>query len=131
MRSRLPRGMEFPNEGFVQQAIEAHFNQLGFEVEPATHADLVVAHPQTGERWIVEAKGKTTSVGLDFNTGIGQIVQRMLNRGDKFGLAVPEIPQFVTQCRRIPGWVRQALGLHWFLVDRSGTVRRCSPDKEV
>lgn len=73
----FPRGEAYPNEVFVQQAIEHHFVALGFRPEPAGFIDYVCVHPQTGERWVVEAKGKTTSVGLDFRTCLGQVVQRM------------------------------------------------------
>ncbi len=69
--STYPRGSEFPHEHFVQKAIEAHFDHLGFTRDAKGHCDLVVFHPQTKDRWIIEAKGETSDTGLDFRTGLG------------------------------------------------------------
>src|SRR5579859_4135122 len=76
-RSRFPRGVLFPNVGFVQAAMEQHFATSGFTAYPRVTADLACTNPATGEHWIVEAKGDTKARGLDFNTGIGQLLHRM------------------------------------------------------
>lgn len=34
-----------------------------------------------GRRWLIEAKGQTSGVGLDFRTGLGQLVQGALDEG--------------------------------------------------
>lgn len=92
---RFPRGNEFPNEGFVQQAIETYFTSLGYELLEEGFIDLACRHPETGHRWIVEAKGHSSSVGVDFNTCLGQILKRM---GDEesaaFGVAMPATQQY-------------------------------------
>lgn len=120
-------GTEFPYEGFVQTAIEAHFVQRGFTLETNTHADLLCAHSETGERWLIEAKGVTSAIGLDFRIGLGQLVQRMTDAPAKYGIAVPDVERFLNQCRLVGTWVRERLGLHWLVVSQDGSVRTVSP----
>lgn len=121
------RGLDFPHEGFVQKALEEHFGRLGFSLDPTGHADIQCRHPSTGEQWLVEAKGLTSAVGLDFRTGLGQLIQRMEDQKTKYALAVPDIPGFVAQCKSVPTWVRSALGIHWLLVAKDGGVRVLPP----
>ena len=123
-------GADFPHEGFVQRALERHFTSLGFHITPEGHADLVCVHPQTHERWIVEAKGRTAAIGLDFRTGLGQLLQRMSDQRSRYGLAMPNLPQFRRQCCDVKPWVREALGLHWLLIGADGTVQTYSPHEE-
>lgn len=121
------RGSEFPHEGFVQGAIEAHFRAAGFELEHHKRIDLVCRHPATGETWQVEAKGVTTQVGLDFRTGIGQLVQGMRSETTKYGIAVPDVPAFREQISCVSPWVVEALGLHWLFVAADGAIEMQSP----
>lgn len=125
------RGTEYPNEGFVQQSIEAHFLKAGFRPTSEGTADLTSVHPTTGERWVVEAKGQTADIGLDFRTGLGQILQQMRDETSRYALAVPAIPQFLHQCRKVSPRVRQALPLYWLFVEPDGTVRVCEPSEGV
>lgn len=121
------RGLDFPNEGFVQQAVEKHFHRLGFAEVPEGDADLACRHPETGERWVIEAKGETTAVGLDFRTGLGQLLQHMEDRCAKHALAVPDTPKFRRQIDKVPGWARKALGIHWLVVGERGNVTVVPP----
>jgi hypothetical protein len=131
MRKVYKLGDKFPYEGFVQTAIEKHFRNLGFVVEVDTHADLVCADSKTGERWVVEAKGVTSEVGLDFRTGLGQLLQRMTDSSVKYGMAVPEVDRFLNQCRLVGDWARKQLGLHWLVVSQDGVVRAVAPDETL
>lgn len=125
------RGYDFPNEGFVQSAIEKHFSSLGFHNNTEGHADLICFHPTTNERWVVEAKGLTTDIGLDFRTGLGQLIQRMVDQSSYYAIAVPDIPQFIKQCILVQPWVRKKLGLHWIFIKEDGTVTTCPPDESI
>jgi hypothetical protein len=116
-------GTSFPYEGFVQASIEKHFQALGFIQSKEAHADYYGKHPETGEEWLVEAKGKTSDIGLDFRTGLGQLLQGMKEPNRKYGLAVPDIPQFVAQCNRVPERVRELLQIHWLIVGEDEGVR--------
>ncbi len=130
MNRRYARGTDFPNEGFVQAAIEAHVRKLGFEILSGGDADLVAFDPTTGKRWIIEAKGDTSDPGLDFRTGIGQLLQRMEDPGATYAIAVPEIPKFIRLCDAIPRRVRELLGIHWLLVRETGETRVVLPSAE-
>jgi hypothetical protein len=125
MHHRL--GDEFPHEGFVQRALERHFANCS--ISAAGTADYACIDERTGERWIIEAKGKTSQVGLDFRTGIGQLVQGMTEQGWRYGLAVPDTPQFVAQMQRVQPWVRDALGLSWLIVSEDGSIRVEAPTR--
>jgi hypothetical protein len=70
-------GYDYPYEGFVQNSIEKYFTDKGFQNQTIHPIDFIGFNPLTRETWIVEAKGKTSDIGLDFRTGIGQLIQRM------------------------------------------------------
>jgi hypothetical protein len=123
------RGDEYPNEGFLQAAIETYFK--GYERIAGGDADLACRDCETGEVWIVEVKGLTSAVGLDFRTGLGQLLQRMNDAEAHYAMAVPNLRSFISQCRRVPEWVRRALRMHWLVVDRDGAVTVYSPDAPI
>jgi hypothetical protein len=125
------RGTSFPNEGFVQAAIERHFADQGFSRLHEGNADLVCRHPTSGEEWLVEAKGETTSVGLDFRTGLGQLLQQMGAATRRYAVAVPETSEFIRQCRQVPNRVRVVLQIHWLIIDAGGSVRIVSPGEPL
>jgi hypothetical protein len=124
---RYERGTNFPNEGFVQASIEAHFEERGFTRIDRLHVDLVCEHPETGEQWIIESKGQTTAIGLDLRTGPGQLLYSMDNPAANYGLAVPDIEQLRNQLLKVPSRVRVALGIHWLLVAETGAVSFVDP----
>ena len=95
------------------------------------HSDFACQEPNTGRRWVIEAKGLTTAVGLDFRTGLGQLVQRATDPKICYGLAVPDIPSFLSQCRAVSAWVRESLHIHWLIVGEDGSVRVVNPTEEM
>lgn len=98
----MPRDECFPNETFVQKALEAHFQSRGFVAVSKGYTDLVVDHPESGERWVIEAKGETEAVGLDFRTGLGQLVQGMDEVGLYTDLQFPILLRFGYKWTRHP-----------------------------
>lgn len=131
MTTVYKRGLNFPHEGFVQSSIEAHFLAAGFRLESGCRADLVCSHPETGESWQVEAKGVTTQIGLDFRTGLGQLLQAMQLPAIRHGIAIPDTPAFRAQVARISPWVVAALGIHWLFVSQDGSVEVVCPVDEA
>lgn len=121
------RGNDFPHEGFVQSAIEAHFRKLGFTLDTEQRIDLICSHRATDEQWHIEAKGHTENVGLDFRTGLGQLVQAMDEESTKYGIAVPDTPQFRAQIAKVSSRVTQLLHLHWLFVAADGSVQVITP----
>lgn len=122
------RGLEFPNEGFVQLSIEAHFRAAGFDITNDGQVDLLCTHPVSGESWHIEAKGQTTQVGLDFRTGLGQLVQGMRSETSKYGAAIPDTAAFRSQVAKLSPWVVSALHIHWLFVSQNGAVQVVAPD---
>ena len=122
-KSEFPRGELFPSEAFVQKCLQAHFLKEGYEIRSEPPTDLVAVHPTRPDVWHVEAKGETADTGLDFRTGLGQLLQRMRDPQRRYGLAVPDIEKFTAQCRQVSGWVRESLKLNWILVRSDGSVR--------
>jgi len=120
-------GTEFPCEAFVQAAIEEHFQRLGFTTDNSGHIDLLCNRPGTAECWHIEAKGRTSQPGLDFRTCLGQLVQRIREKDTRYGIALPDIPQYTSQINTMSAWVIEALGIHWLLVSPDKSVRMVSP----
>ena len=118
----------FPREGFVQAALERHFATC--ERFDAGMADFACVDAQA-ERWVIEAKGETSDTGLDFRTGLGQLIQGMSDPRTRYALAMPDTPKFERQRKRVPEWVRAALGIHWILVEESGAVAVVSPLEDL
>lgn len=125
------RGSAFPNEAFVQAAIEKYFCSSGYERVVAAHSDYACHHPSTGDRWIIEAKGATSAIGLDFRTGLGQLVQRASEPTVRYALAVPNIPKFLAQCSQVSAWVRESLSIHWLIISADGSIRVVSPKEHL
>lgn len=123
MERQYKRGVGFPNEGFIQIAIERHFEQCGYTLNTSTKVDLLCVHPNSGEAWHIEAKGMTTEVGLDFRTCLGQLVQRMEHPHVRHGIALPDLQQFRNQAEKVSSWVIEQLGIHWLFVAESGALR--------
>ena len=112
---------DFPYETFVQRAVEQWLTREGFQIFPDPLVD-VKASKDSGIAWHIEAKGKTSAVGLDFRTGVGQLVQRMKDRAHQYGIAIPDIPQFRKQTDTFAPWVLSKLQIHWIWVSKDGSV---------
>ena len=121
------RGLAFPNEGFVQQSIEAFFRSKGFNLVADGQVDLLCKHPATGEAWHIEAKGHTTQVGLDFRTCLGQLVQGMGSESVHYGIAIPDTAAYRAQVGKLAVWVVAALRIHWLFVSQDGAVQIVGP----
>lgn len=117
------KGEDYPHEGFVQKALERYFSSQNYCFLRENHTDLVCVKEESQEKWVIEAKGKTTSVGLDFRTGLGQLVQGMQEQRVNYALAMPDIPQFVTQIKKLAPWLRRTLNLYLIFVDEAGRLR--------
>lgn len=124
------RGLDYPNEGFVQHALEQHFSTLGYIFKKEGNSDLVCVKNQDQDKWIIEAKGKTSDIGLDFRTGLGQLLQGMREHGVNYALAMPEIQQFTAQARKLAPWLREVLNLHLIFVNETGQLRFVSPEDD-
>ena len=103
-------GDAFPAEEFVQAAVERYFRASGFEIDTNGHVDLLCARPDGVERWHIEAKGKTSQLGLDFRTCLGQLVQQIRDGDTHYGIALPHLPAVLRHSVRV-GLHYRALGI--------------------
>lgn len=125
--SAFKRGTEFPNEGFVHAAIQAHFRRAGYDQVAGGNVDFSFVRESDGTSWLIEAKGETAARGTDFQTGLGQLLQRMKEPSTTYALALPNTPEFVTLCSSVSLWVRARLGIHWLWVAENGAVVVVAP----
>ncbi len=130
-RPAFKRGTEFPNEGFVDEAVYRWAAAQGCTdlVRPegyGRHPDLVAVRPN-GRGLVVEAKGATSAIGVDFNTALGQLLKHMDADTADYAIAVPDLPAYRTQIALVPDRVRRMLGLSWLIVDAKGGVQEVRP----
>ena len=125
------RGLEYPNEGFVQNAIEAYFMNLGYTPLSEKYTDYVCIHPETSEKWSIEVKGETKAIGLDFRTCLGQLLQRMSTKEVYYGVAIQDMPAYRQQASQVQPWIRKSLNLHWLYISADEKVDIIGPDDEV
>lgn len=88
-----------------------------------TEVDFVdVVAEREGCRLIGEAKGMTTSPGLDTDCMYGQLLRRMTDDADttRYAVIVPE--KVVTAALRVPTSVRDRLRIDVYGVDETGMV---------
>jgi hypothetical protein len=77
------------------------------------------------ERLYAEAKGRTTSIGLDVDTLYGQLLRRMPNEEvgkARFAVVLPEEAR--KAALRVPPRVRNLLHIDIFVVAEDGRVQR-------
>ncbi len=75
-----------------------------------------------GQTLYVEAKGRTSSPGLDVDTMYGQLLRRMRHPegSARYGVVVPS--SALAAALRVPEWVRERLQVEVYAVDSDGTV---------
>lgn len=100
----------------------AWLTSQGWEVE--REVDFVdVAARRGDERLYAEAKGRTSSIGLDVDTLYGQLLRRMPAEEvgvAQFGVVVPA--EAASAAMRVPARVRQLLRIDVYVVNLDGNV---------
>lgn len=125
------RNASFPHEAFVRLAIQTHFNSSGYQRIDVPHSDYACVHPANGVQWVIEAKGETYEIGVDFRSGLGQLVQRATTPNVRYAIALPNIPQFISQCKQVSTWVRVSIGIYWLIVSEDGSVITVPPQDKL
>jgi hypothetical protein len=117
----------FRPEGFVQNAIEEHFRNLGFVIDAAGDIDVICRHPTTSERWHIEAKGKTAQPGSTFALALVSSFSGSAMEIPVTGLLFQTFRSTANKFRARAFWAVEALGIHWLLVAPDGSVRTVNP----
>ena len=131
-KGTYPRGEDYPNEKFIQNAIEDYAASQGWtKLTISGHTDLVCEDPATGRHWRIEAKGETEAPSTDFHTALGQLLHRAERQDDNYALAIPDGPKLLRLCGELPPWVRERLNLHIMVVTEDGGTRVCGPSEPL
>lgn len=114
------------DEARVVEAFRAYLESDGWNVE--TEVEFVDVKATRGSTNLyAEAKGRTTSIGLDVDTLYGQLLRRVPEdaKDSLLGVVVPD--EAVSAALRVPKWIRDRLRIHVWAVDGDGQVRKVSP----
>ncbi len=135
MKVTMQKPSVYPNEGFVVESVADYFSSLGYRIAFAQNnfeADLIAVNEEDrSDYWTIEAKGHTASITTDHNTALGQILKRMTDRNKKYAIAVPQTSQMVKECRKVPQWLKQSIGLHFIFVNEDGQISMYAPDTQI
>ncbi|SRR5664280_127039 len=111
------------DEERVIQAFCTFLHDQGWTTEREVEFVDVVAH-KGSQRILAEAKGRTVAVGLDVDTMFGQLLRRMPQEcpgpDTRFAVVVPAEASAAVE--RVPGWVRDQLGIDVYVVNQDGSV---------
>ena len=129
MNKNFKKEKVYPNEAFVQEAIELYFSEKGYEIKTKEQADLIAE--KHDEKWIIKAKGMTSAVGLDFNTCLGQLIKNMTSEDQIYALAIPSHLKYRRQCELLPDYFRELVKLRIILVDECGKVSVVEPQESI
>lgn len=123
------RGEEPPtgvsSEAEVVGAFTAWLASQGWDVQlEVDHIDVLAT--RNGERLVAEAKGRTTSAGLDVDTMYGQLLRRM-SYGQaedpvRYAVVVPE--EIAPAALRVPREIRERLSIDVYAVSEDASVRQ-------
>jgi len=119
----------YPNEAFIQEAIEQHFVMNGFSIEKDGQIDLIAE--KNDEKWIVEAKGMTSQINVDFNTCIGQLAKSMASPLMNYAIALPNEIKYKHQSMKLPNYFRTISNLHIIVVDENAQIHIIQPTDNV
>jgi hypothetical protein len=109
------------DEKRVIDAYVAWLERDGWSVQ--CEVDFVdVAAVRGDEHLYAEAKGRTTSPGLDVDTLYGQLLRRMRDPRQEARYAVVIPTAAVSAALRVPAWVREGLSIDVYEVDDADEI---------
>ena len=109
-------------EAEVVDVFDAWLQEAGWTVRrEVDFVDLLAEHPD-GRVLYVEAKGKTSSPGLDVDTLYGQLLRRMTPEQDRARYAVVVPKSLRTAATRVPEHVRALLRIDLYVVSDQAEV---------
>lgn len=116
------------DEERVIVAFCAWLKEHGWAVEREVAFVDVVATRDT-ETLYAEAKGRTSSPGLDIDTMYGQLLRRMSDQAGSARYAVVVPDSALTAATRVPAWVRDRLRIDVYGVSPDGIVTLATPQE--
>ena len=115
-------------EDDVKRAVAAHLAAQGYRVTVRWGRDHGIDIEAFGSdgRLIIEAKGEAPKGPQQANyflNAIGELIQGMADPHARYGLALPDNPQFRGLAGRLPTLARERLQLSVYFVGPDGTVQ--------
>jgi hypothetical protein len=115
-------------EDDVKRAVAAHLEAQGYRVTVRWGRDHGIDIEAFGSdgRLIIEAKGEAPKGPQQANyflNAIGELIQGMADPHARYGLALPDNPQFRGLAGRLPTLARERLQLSVYFVGPDGTVQ--------
>jgi hypothetical protein len=121
----MPAPPKWPeDEARVIAAFKEYLEADGWQVALPSGQEYTDILARRGDELLAaEAKGRTSAPGLDADTMYGQLLRRMTHpAGTRYAVVGPS--QFVWHILRVPGHVRNRLGIEVYQVDEAGLVSR-------
>lgn len=129
MNKLFKKSTNFPNEAFIQDAIEKYFLDNGYSLINNSQIDLIASNEN--ETWIIEAKGLTNNIGLDFNTCLGQLAKSMSSPDYIYAIAIPKNIKYKRQCEKLSSYYRKLINLQIIVVDELKNIGIIHSNEEV
>jgi hypothetical protein len=118
------------DEARVVAAFCAWLSASGWHYQREVNFVDVVAD-RAGRRVYAEAKGRTSSTGLDIDTLYGQLLRRMpASQVGEAVFAVVVADSAVSAAERVPARVRELLGIEVYGVGADGAVHHVGPSRD-
>jgi hypothetical protein len=127
-----PNGANMLQEDRVKEIVEKHLRLTGWTVKASKgheHGIDIEAFSETGERWIIEAKGCGSLNPMRVNyflMVLGELLQRMNDPNAKYSIALPDLPQFRRLWQRLPDLAKTGLTATCLFVTATGSVEECA-----
>ncbi len=112
-------------EDDVKHAVAAHLEAEGYTVQVkwGKERGIDIDARRGDQRLVIEAKAevaKQPQQGNYFLNALGELTQRMADPTARYGLALPDNPQYRGLVKRLPAHARGLLGLLVFFIRRQG-----------
>lgn len=89
------------------------------------HHGVDIDAQRGGSRWIIEVKGQKAE-DLDYQTGLGQILEQMSDSRTKYSIALPDMPKYRRLWGRLPELAKSRTQISALFVSERGTVEELS-----
>jgi hypothetical protein len=120
---RLKPGQKRGDEDRVVAAFGHWLVAQGWSLVVPTDPHTDIEAVRAGERLVGEAKGRTSSPGLDLDTLYGQLLRRMTTQTPDTRYAVIVPSSALWHAERVPAHVRTLLAIDLYTVAEDGTVQ--------
>jgi len=114
-------------EDDVKNALKSYLENGNWTCEIAwgTAKGVDITATKDNQHWIIEVKGegsRTQMRGNYFLSALGEILQRMENKNNKYSIAFPAMQRYKKLWDNLPQLVKERLNITCFFVDKECNV---------